>query len=143
MVISNNNNNNDNKKIQRVLILQGGGALGAYEAGIYKALYEHLIDQSLNQNRQLFDIVAGTSTGAINASIIVNHVTQNKDKRNPQEVSVDNLCQFWEDVSIETKCYITHLYSHGRMQPTPLGKALMTFGQTHWHFLMKIIEHYH
>ena len=43
----------------RALIFQGGGALGAYEAGIYKALYDNLIEKSINENRQLFDIVAG------------------------------------------------------------------------------------
>ncbi len=49
-------------QFETVLILQGGGSLGAYECGVYKALYKHGIK---------FDIVAGTSIGAVNASIIV------------------------------------------------------------------------
>ena len=45
---------------QRALVLQGGGALGAYQAGAVQALYKHL---PANENKQggLFDIVAGTS----------------------------------------------------------------------------------
>ncbi|HEU5120675.1 MAG TPA: patatin-like phospholipase family protein [Candidatus Nitrosocosmicus sp.] len=90
-------------QIQRALILQGGGALGAYEAGIYEALYEQLIDQSLKEGRQLFDIVAGTSAGAINATIIVNHVSQSKmNKDNPWLGSVQKLKKFWEDISTHT-----------------------------------------
>lgn len=46
---------------ETVLILQGGGSLGAYECGVFKALHRHGIN---------FDIVAGTSIGAVNASII-------------------------------------------------------------------------
>jgi NTE family protein len=48
-------------KYETVLVLQGGGALGAYECGVYKALEKHGIE---------FDIVAGTSIGAVNAAII-------------------------------------------------------------------------
>ena len=44
--------------------MQGGGSLGAYECGVYKSLAKHSIK---------FDIVAGTSIGAINAAIIAAH----------------------------------------------------------------------
>ena len=44
---------------QIVLVLQGGGALGAYQAGVYQALHEAGIEP---------DWVIGTSIGAINAS---------------------------------------------------------------------------
>ncbi|MGI0070272.1 MAG: patatin-like phospholipase family protein, partial [Nitrosopumilaceae archaeon] len=47
--------------LENVLVLQGGGSLGAYECGVYKALDKRGIK---------FDIVAGTSIGAINAAII-------------------------------------------------------------------------
>ena len=46
---------------QTVLVLQGGGALGAYQAGVYQALHEAGIEP---------DWVIGTSIGAINASLI-------------------------------------------------------------------------
>ena len=44
---------------QVVLVLQGGGALGAYQAGVYQALHEAGIEP---------DWVIGTSIGAINAA---------------------------------------------------------------------------
>ena len=51
-------------RIQRVLLLQGGGALGAYQAGALKALYEKIINDKDrngdNDNAPLFDIIAGT-----------------------------------------------------------------------------------
>ena len=46
---------------QVVLVLQGGGALGAYQAGVYEALHEAGIEP---------DWVIGTSIGAINAALI-------------------------------------------------------------------------
>jgi NTE family protein len=53
---------------QIVLVFQGGGALGAYQAGVYQALHEAGIEP---------DWIIGTSIGAINASLIAgNHVDQ-------------------------------------------------------------------
>jgi len=46
---------------QIVLVFQGGGALGAYQAGVYQALHEAGIEP---------DWIIGTSIGAINASLI-------------------------------------------------------------------------
>ena len=46
---------------QVVLVLQGGGALGSYQAGVYEALHEAGIEP---------DWIIGTSIGAINASLI-------------------------------------------------------------------------
>jgi len=51
-------------------VLQGGGSLGAYECGVYKSLYKHGI---------VFDILAGSSIGAINTSIIASAQNGNKD----------------------------------------------------------------
>ncbi len=47
---------------ETVLVMQGGGSLGAYECEVYKTLAKRGIK---------FDIIAGTSIGAINAAIIV------------------------------------------------------------------------
>ena len=46
---------------QRVLVLQGGGALGSYQAGAYQALCHHDFEP---------EWIAGISIGAINAAII-------------------------------------------------------------------------
>jgi NTE family protein len=53
-----------------VLVLQGGGSLGAYECGVYKTLSKHGIK---------FDILAGSSIGAINCSIICSAQNAHKD----------------------------------------------------------------
>ena len=47
-----------NKKIENVLVLQGGGSLGAFGCGVFKAI---------ENNKIKLDIIAGTSIGGINA----------------------------------------------------------------------------
>src|SRR6516162_10579740 len=54
---------------QIVLVLQGGGALGAYQAGVYEALHSAGVEP---------DWVIGTSIGAINASIIAGNKPQDR-----------------------------------------------------------------
>ena len=86
---------------QRALVLQGGGSLGAYEAGSYQALYEKITkaDIEKGENEKPFlNIVAGTSIGAINAAIIVSYVTENKT----WEGSSERLNEFWEYLSKES-----------------------------------------
>jgi NTE family protein len=63
------------------LVLQGGGALGSYQAGAYQALQQHALG---------FDWVAGVSIGAINGAIICG---------NPPERRVERLQQFWSQTS--------------------------------------------
>lgn len=86
---------------QRVLVLQGGGSLGAYEAGAYKALYE-MVRKSDNERgfkgKPLLDIVAGTSIGAINSAVLVSYVKEN----NTWEGSAERLNDFWEYLSKES-----------------------------------------
>jgi NTE family protein len=67
-------------KEQVVLVLQGGGALGAYQAGVYQALMEGGIEP---------DWVIGTSIGAINGAIIAGNAPQNRIAR---------LHEFWSGV---------------------------------------------
>jgi NTE family protein len=63
------------------LLLQGGGALGSYQAGVYEALAEADLHP---------DWVAGISIGAVNAALIAG---------NPPERRVEKLREFWEAVS--------------------------------------------
>jgi NTE family protein len=65
------------------LLLQGGGALGAYQAGVYEALAEAGLHP---------DWVAGISIGAINAALIAG---------NPPDKRVDKLRQFWERITTD------------------------------------------
>ena len=61
------------------LVLQGGGALGSYQAGVYEASSEYVPDW-----------VAGISIGAINAAIIAGNASENR---------VAKLRSFWEEVT--------------------------------------------
>ena len=92
------NNKNNAMRPHRALVLQGGGALGAYEAGVLKRLVETLRkedEQNGQSGRPLFDIVAGTSIGAVNASLIVNCVLKNKSWDNVE----NELYEFWDYIS--------------------------------------------
>jgi len=85
-----------NSKIQRALVLQGGGSLGAYEAGVVNVLY-HWIKKDLKDkdNENIFDIIAGTSIGAINAAILVSHSKESKSLNEPPK----QLLKFWKYLS--------------------------------------------
>jgi NTE family protein len=87
----------ENRRRHRALILQGGGALGAYEAGAFRALYSWLKNDNNNtsDDEHIFDIIAGTSIGAINAAIIVSHVKENKT----WNYSAHRLWEFWKAMS--------------------------------------------
>jgi NTE family protein len=71
-------------KAQRVLVLQGGGALGSYQAGAYQALCHFDFEP---------DWIAGISIGAINAAIIAG---------NEPSQRVSRLKEFWETISSPT-----------------------------------------
>jgi predicted acylesterase/phospholipase RssA len=68
---------------QQMVIFQGGGALGAYECGVYQTLVEKGRVNNLA-------VIAGTSIGAINASI----VAHNYHKAN---YGADQLVEFWKE----------------------------------------------
>jgi NTE family protein len=69
------------------LVLQGGGALGSYQAGVYEALAS---------SEYLPDWVAGISIGAINAAIIAGNAPENRLKR---------LRSFWDEVTAHTSLW--------------------------------------
>jgi predicted acylesterase/phospholipase RssA len=57
---------------QRALVLQGGGTLGAYEAGVLEILCKKLSEEDKENNTKnglLFDIIAGSSIGAMNGAL--------------------------------------------------------------------------
>jgi hypothetical protein len=71
-----------NERCGRIaLVLQGGGALGAYQAGVYQALQEAGLEP---------DWVSGVSIGAINGAIIAG---------NPPALRVQRLRTFWERIT--------------------------------------------
>lgn len=92
---------NTTSRFQRALVFQGGGSLGAYEAGVYKATYELLSERDIKLGREgkpLFHIVAGTSIGAMNAAVLVSYVKENKSWQG----SADRLIEFWEYMATES-----------------------------------------
>jgi NTE family protein len=77
-------------KIENVLVLQGGGSLGAFACGVFKALANKKIK---------IDIVAGTSIGGINGAIIAGSI----DKEHPERT----LEEFWLELG-ENSVNLTH-----------------------------------
>ena len=75
---------NPQTSTKKILILQGGNAFGAYECGVYQALAPHLDNLA---------VVAGTSAGAINASLIAKHYNDPDQDR-----GVAALTRFWTEV---------------------------------------------
>src|ERR1700726_4707055 len=65
------------------LLLQGGGALGAYQGGVYEALAEADIHPNW---------IAGISIGGMNAAIIAG---------NPPNSRIDRLREFWTQVTAD------------------------------------------
>src|SRR5215212_1414432 len=99
-------------KAQRALVFQGGGSLGAYEAGVFHVLYHWIKKDVHNDDENIFDIIAGTSIGALNASIILSHILERKEEFKGKgnyngesnnmkywEGSPEKLVDFWRYVS--------------------------------------------
>jgi NTE family protein len=89
------------------LVLQGGGALGAYQAGVYQALHEAGLQT---------DTVAGVSIGGINAAIIAG---------NPPERRVERLRDFWEGITARPVSLVT-LDADAARKATNAWSALLT-----------------
>jgi len=131
-----------NPDAQRALVFQGGGSLGAYEAGVFHVLYHwiksRLEDHDKDENKEdqdkdenIFDVIAGTSIGAINAAIVVNCFLENKygggkdeDKdKSSNSSNINNkklkywqgtperLLDFWKKVSSYSTFFDTYLDS--------------------------------
>jgi NTE family protein len=94
------------------LVLQGGGALGSYQAGVYEALAS---------SEYLPDWVAGISIGAINAAIIAGNSPENRLKR---------LRTFWNEITARTSFWPCALDSSlGIWQQKMSALTALMFGQ--------------
>jgi len=71
----------ESREVENVLVLQGGGSLGAFACGVFKALVKRDVR---------IDIVAGTSIGAVNAAIIVGSKNDHPEK---------DLEDFWMEIA--------------------------------------------
>jgi NTE family protein len=83
------------------LVLPGGGARGAYQVGVLKAIAE-----MLQSDRNPFPVIAGASVGAINAAVLATHAEH-------FSVGVKRLVRFWQNVRT-TDVYRTDLASISR-----------------------------
>jgi NTE family protein len=77
------------------LLLQGGGALGSYQAGVYEALAEADLHP---------DWVAGISIGALNSAIIAGNAPAER---------VENLRTFWQEITVNPLLGWTDLWTKG------------------------------
>lgn len=94
------------------LVLQGGGALGSYQAGVYEALAG---------SQYLPDWVAGISIGAINAAIIAG---------NAPDERVEKLRRFWDGITAPTASWPTAFDGgRGAWQQAMGAQAALMFGQ--------------
>jgi len=92
--------------MRSALVLQGGGALGAYELGAARALYE--------AHRFAPDIIAGVSIGAITAVLLARPAKGLKP--------LEALEQFWTEVSVS-----------GALLPPPLRQYASLWGNPHFY----------
>ena len=94
------------------LVLQGGGALGSYQAGVYEALAS---------SEYLPDWVAGISIGAINAAIIAGNAPENR---------VHQLRRFWEGITAPSAWWLSGLTGQfAAWQRSAGGLSAIMFGQ--------------
>ena len=112
-------------KTQRALVLQGGGALGAYEAGVLGVLCKKLHEEDKENKREdglLFDIVAGTSIGATNGAILVSQFL----KTQSWAKAADKLHKFWTyQLSIKNPdiCELSKPWYEEWMKRTPTAAS--------------------
>jgi NTE family protein len=101
------------------LVLQGGGALGAYQAGVYQALAEAGLEP---------DWIAGISIGAFNSAIIAG---------NPPGARVEKLRQFWESI---TQPYVEwHPSSGWQSAAAEAGASFAPQAPDFWTFARNLI----
>lgn len=115
------------------LVLQGGGALGSYQAGVYEAL---------STSEYLPDWIAGISIGAINAAIIAG---------NAPEKRVERLREFWQGITAPSALWPVSFGTFMNEYRRTSSLSAIMFGQpgffaprvpTHWLFGGKVTSYY-
>jgi NTE family protein len=102
---------NQSRKIENVLVIQGGGSLGAFGCGVYKALAKKGVE---------INIVSGTSMGAINAAIIAGSRSDSPE---------DDLENFWMELAESNYDIIPDIFlfdfdkDTGKISPQRLSSA--------------------
>ncbi len=100
------------------LILTGGGARAAYQVGVLKAINTILVEAGWKPERNPYDIICGTSAGAINATALACHADD-------FAVGLDQLLRVWETFEVEQ---VYRADSLGVMRSGARWLSLMSFG---------------
>jgi NTE family protein len=118
---------------QRALVLQGGGALGAYEAGVFREISRRLSEKKETNDKNLFDVIAGTSAGALSAAILISHFLE----KNSWYGSSEKLVAFWDglksitaaDIIIGMNPFVNYIwnYLHALNPNIATGEAARRF----------------
>jgi NTE family protein len=111
------------KSLKIALVLQGGGALGAYQIGAFEALAAHGYQP---------DWVAGISIGAFNAAIIAG---------NEPDDRLDRLTEFWQAISWPDLPYVPHLLNLRIWHNTFSNGEALTIGQPNF-FTPRMVSPY-
>lgn len=97
--VTHNNNKQEEKEKQIALVLQGGGAMGAYEVGVLKAIMNNAVKKDRNADGNYFNVIAGSSIGAVNGAILVQEFVKGRSWTK----AVTELEGFWrEKLSVDS-----------------------------------------
>ncbi len=100
------------------LVLTGGGARGGYQVGVLKAVSQILCANGWPAERNPYDIICGTSAGAINATTLACSADDFGE-------GLQNLCKIWENFSVEQ---VYRADSLGVMRSGARWLSLLSFG---------------
>jgi NTE family protein len=103
------------RQTENVLVLQGGGSLGAFACGVFKALYEGGLR---------FDLIGGTSIGAVNAAVICGSDDPAKDLKDFWMELAESTYRLFPEVSLPYYDYDRRAFDTKGMPAGPLN-ALM------------------
>ena len=100
------------------LVLTGGGARGAYQIGILQAVSQMLIEAGWPASKNPYDIICGTSAGALNGTALACHADNFGE-------GLDRLASVWENFSVEQ---VYRADSLGVMRSGARWLSLLSFG---------------
>ncbi|EGF31476.1 Patatin [Oxalobacteraceae bacterium IMCC9480] len=107
------------------LVLTGGGARGAYQVGVLKAVSDILCEAGWTAERNPYDIICGTSAGAINATALACHADNFGE-------GLQMVLKIWENFSVEQ---VYRADSLGVLRSGARWLSLLSFGWLlrRWH----------
>jgi len=110
---SGSNTHHKTRRVENVLVLQGGGSLGAFACGVYKTLAKHGLK---------FDIITGTSIGAINGAIIAGSKNTHPEK---------DLENFWLELAESSQ----KIFPSDPLNALAYGVPKFFLPRWHWNYM--------